>query len=193
MLVALGSEQRSLYKKLTSAHHSQNNLRAALFTLDGSYVKVLTAILNSILPKKSTLAQAIVGPAVRPAVQGFLNPTCDPTDSFTPSQEKDPVIGLVAKGAGVAAGTVAGLATTAVCATQYPIAAICVGTATCAAVLNSDQADDLPVSKPVAALGAGILAAAYAPAVAGAVVAVGTEELVTDQVEKFLSGRKNRP
>ena len=133
-----------------------------------------------------------MAPAVRPAVHGLLNPASEPTDSFTPSEEKDPVIELVAKGAGVAAGTVAGLATTAVCASQYPIAAICVGTATCAAILNSDQANDLPVSKPVAALGAGVLAAAYAPAVAGAVVAVGTEELVTDQVEKFLTRRKSK-
>lgn len=48
------------------------------------------------------------------------------------------------------------------------------------------------MSKPVAAIGAGLLAAAYAPAVAGAVVAVGTEELVTDQVEKWLTRRNSK-
>lgn len=95
---------------------------------------------KSVFPKKSTIAHAVVAPALRPAVQGLLNPT----DEFTKSEEATPMASMVAKGAGVTAGTVAGMVTTAVCATKYPVAAICEGTATCAAVLSMKDTEDLP-------------------------------------------------
>lgn len=139
------------------------------------------------LPKQSTIAHAVVAPTIRPAVKGILKPEQGPQDRFTPQEEPSLAVELISKGAGVAAGTVTGLATTAICAANYPVAAICVGTATCAAILASKETTDLPVPKPAAALLGGAVAAAYAPAVAGAVVAVGTEELVTHQVEKWLT------
>lgn len=147
-------------------------------------------MISTILPKSSTVARAMLAPAVAPAVRDWVNPYVGLEDSV--DFQGDIITEGLAKGAGIACGTLTGLATTAICAANYPVAAICVGTATCAAILNSKEAQELPVPAPAAALAGGVVAAAYAPAVAGAVVAVSTEEVVTAGVRKFLNRNRER-
>ncbi|MGE0490857.1 MAG: hypothetical protein AB7S38_16740 [Vulcanimicrobiota bacterium] len=94
-------------------------------------------------------------------------------------------LGLVA---GAAAGTVA----VAVCAANYPAAALAVGVATTVTVLTSEVEPGSPMEnklvKTAVAVGAGVVAGIYAPAVAGAATAVATEHLVTQGTEALLSG-----
>ncbi|MCA9795365.1 MAG: hypothetical protein KC910_26335, partial [Candidatus Eremiobacteraeota bacterium] len=93
---------------------------------------------------------------------------------------------------GLVAGAAAGTVTVAVCAANYPVAAVTVGVATAATVLTSEVEPGSPLEnklvKTAVAVGAGVVAGVYAPAVAGAAAAVATEHLVTQGAESMLNG-----
>ncbi len=135
------------------------------------------------------MARTLVTPVVRSTVQEWL--TEDPQDGVDMQSSQTEEESLVARAAGVVAGTAAGLATTVVCTAKYPISAVTVGVATTAVVMKTQT--QLPLAeRTVCALAAGGLAAAYAPAVAGAVVAVATEEVVTNKVDEFIKSRQEK-
>lgn len=122
------------------------------------------------------IARAIVGPHVLARLGAREEPASAPRDRFDVRQ-------VVAEGAGVVAGLASGAAVTAVCAAKYPAAAVAVGTVTALTVLQSPAEEGSPLAngwvKTAAAVGAGVLAGAYAPVVAGAAAAVAVEHLVT--------------
>ena len=98
-----------------------------------------------------------------------------------------PAVEGISEGLGVAAGTLAGAATTALGVACYPASATAVGIATAAACLTADVEGETAFSRGAkkVALAAALapVAAVFAPAVMGAAVAVATEEVVTQGAE----------
>lgn len=150
---------------------------------------MMKELLSHVIPSKGAVARTLVTPVVRSTVQDFL--TEEPQDQVDIRGEQSQEESLVARAAGVAAGTAAGLATTVICAAKYPVSAVVMGVGTTAAVLKTQTQLPLP-ERTACALAAGGLAAAYAPAVAGAVVAVATEEVVTAKVDQYLRKRQEK-
>lgn len=141
-------------------------------------------MLARILPSKHQVARTLVRPMVTSTVRDHMPEEAADTVELSPVQE------MVAEGAGIVAGLTVGAATTAVCALNYPISAAIVGTTTTAVMWNSTSENpDLksrPLARAAVALGAGAVAAAYAPVVAGAVTAVAAEEVATESVKRYL-------
>lgn len=98
-----------------------------------------------------------------------------------------PAVEGISEGLGVAAGTLAGAATTALGVACYPASATAVGICTAAACLTADVQGETALSRGAkkVALAATLAPAAalFAPAVMGAAVAVATEDVVTQGAE----------
>lgn len=141
-------------------------------------------------PIFKTTAEGL-SPRVVPESKPFVNDTVTVglgSVAFrAPSSLVEIAVKGVSEGLGVASGTLAGAATTALALAFYPAAAVSVGTATAAACLMADVEGDNALHRGAKklALAAALAptAALLAPAVLGTMVAVATEELVTQTSE----------
>jgi hypothetical protein len=148
------------------------------------------------------LAKSVIRPAIHspvteltpdfvpkpPSIQGDnVTIGAGPLIFRAPTKYVKPVVQGISEGLGVAAGTLAGAATTALGVACYPASATAVGIATAAACLTADVPGETALTRVAqkVALAAALApaAAVFAPAVMGAAVAVATEEVVTQGAE----------